>query len=72
MYRHGFDGVVKAFARRECRVVVAWRWKIHAFVGRARADERLWWTPAVGTHEILVTDDRGLSSRRLLVVRARP
>jgi hypothetical protein len=37
MYRHGFDGVVKAFARRECRVVVAWRWKIHAFVGRARA-----------------------------------
>jgi len=25
----------------------------------------------VGTHEILVTDDRGLSSRRLLVVRER-
>jgi penicillin-binding protein 1C len=42
------------------------------FLGRAKADERLWWTPAVGTHEILVTDDRGLSSRRLLVVRARP
>jgi len=42
------------------------------FLGRARADERLWWTPAVGTHEILVTDDRGLTSRRVLIVRARP
>ena len=42
------------------------------FLGRAKADERLWWTPAVGTHEILVTDDRGLSSRRRLVVRERP
>jgi penicillin-binding protein 1C len=42
------------------------------FLGRAKADERLWWTPAVGTHEILVTDDRGLTSRRVLVVRARP
>lgn len=42
------------------------------FLGRGRADERLWWTPAVGTHEILVTDDRGLTSRRVLVVRARP
>ena len=42
------------------------------FLGKAKADERLWWTPSVGTHEILVTDDRGLSSRRLLMVRARP
>ncbi len=42
------------------------------FLGKAKADERLWWTPAVGTNEILVTDDRGLSSRRLLVVRERP
>ncbi|MDC0714677.1 penicillin-binding protein 1C [Stigmatella sp. ncwal1] len=41
------------------------------FLGRARAAERLWWTPAQGTHEILVTDDRGLTSRRLLVVRER-
>jgi penicillin-binding protein 1C len=41
------------------------------FLGKARADERLWWTPAPGTHEILVSDDRGLSSRRLLVVRQR-
>ncbi|MDY7225571.1 penicillin-binding protein 1C [Hyalangium rubrum] len=42
-----------------------------SFLGKARADERLWWTPAPGTHEILVSDDRGLSSRRLLVVRQR-
>jgi penicillin-binding protein 1C len=42
------------------------------FLGKARADDRLWWTPAPGTHEILVSDDRGLSSRRLLVVRQRP
>jgi penicillin-binding protein 1C len=42
------------------------------YLGKARADERLWWTPAPGTHEILVSDDRGLSSRRLLVVRKRP
>jgi penicillin-binding protein 1C len=42
-----------------------------AYLGRAKADERLWWTPAVGTHEILVTDDRGLSTRRTLVVRER-
>jgi penicillin-binding protein 1C len=41
------------------------------YLGKARADERLWWTPALGTHEILVSDDRGLSSRRLLVVRTR-
>lgn len=42
------------------------------FLGKAKADERLWWTPSVGTHEILVTDDRGLSSRRLLMVREHP
>jgi penicillin-binding protein 1C len=42
------------------------------FLGKAKADERLWWTPALGTNEILVTDDRGLSTRRLLVVRERP
>ncbi len=42
-----------------------------AYLGRARADERLWWKPQVGTHEILVTDDRGLSTRRMLVVRER-
>ncbi|RKG88651.1 penicillin-binding protein 1C, partial [Corallococcus sp. CA053C] len=42
-----------------------------AFLGTARAAERLWWQPTVGTHDILVTDDRGLTARRTLVVRER-
>ncbi len=42
-----------------------------ALLGTARADERMWWTPSVGTHEILVTDDRGLSAKQTLVVRVR-
>jgi len=42
-----------------------------ALLGTARADERVWWTPSVGTHEILVTDDRGLTAKRTLVVRER-
>ncbi len=41
------------------------------FLAAARADERVWWTPAPGQHEILVTDEAGLSSRRTLSVRAR-
>ncbi|WP_225888776.1 penicillin-binding protein 1C [Myxococcus xanthus] len=43
-----------------------------ALLGTARADERVWWTPSVGSHEILVTDDRGLSAKRTLEVRMRP
>lgn len=42
-----------------------------AVLGTARAAERLWWRPSVGTHDILVTDDRGLTARRTLVVRER-
>ncbi|WNG35158.1 penicillin-binding protein 1C [Archangium violaceum] len=42
-----------------------------AFLASARADERVWWAPSVGTHEILVSDDRGLSARRTLEVRER-
>ena len=42
-----------------------------AFLASAPADERVWWAPSPGTHEILVTDDRGLSARRELVVRER-
>ncbi|CAM4059558.1 penicillin-binding protein 1C [Corallococcus sp. ZKHCc1 1396] len=42
-----------------------------AYLGTARAAERLWWRPSVGTHDILVTDDRGLTARRTLVVRER-
>ena len=42
-----------------------------ALLGTARADEQVWWTPSVGAHEILVTDDRGLTAKRTLVVRER-
>jgi penicillin-binding protein 1C len=42
-----------------------------ALLGTARADERVWWTPSVGAHEILVTDDRGLTAKRTLMVRER-
>ena len=42
-----------------------------ALLGTARADERVWWKPTVGAHEILVTDDRGLTAKRTLVVRER-
>ena len=42
-----------------------------AFLASARAEERVWWTPSPGTHELLVSDDRGLSARRTLVVRER-
>jgi penicillin-binding protein 1C len=41
------------------------------FLASARADERVWWAPSVGTHEILVSDDRGFSARRTLEVRER-
>jgi penicillin-binding protein 1C len=41
------------------------------FLGASRADERLWWTPAPGRHEILVSDEAGMSTRRVLLVRAR-
>jgi penicillin-binding protein 1C len=41
------------------------------YLGSAAADERIWWTPRPGTHEILVAD-QGLASRRSLEVRWRP
>ena len=42
-----------------------------AYVGAARPDERVWWTPAPGRHEILVSDEAGHSARRVLEVRSR-
>jgi penicillin-binding protein 1C len=39
------------------------------FLGTRDAEEPLWWTPTPGSHEILVTDDSGASSRRRLEVR---
>jgi penicillin-binding protein 1C len=43
-----------------------------ARLGSAKADERLFWTPSLGRHEIWVTDGAGRSARRVLEVRARP
>jgi len=41
------------------------------FLGSARADERLWWRPLPGAHDLVVVDEAGLSARRRLVVRER-
>ena len=41
------------------------------FLGTAAAEERLWWQPSPGRHEIVVMDEAGLSSRRRLEVRSR-
>ncbi|MEM7357302.1 MAG: penicillin-binding transpeptidase domain-containing protein, partial [Acidobacteriota bacterium] len=41
------------------------------FLGTAAAEERLWWLPSPGQHEIVVMDEAGLSSRRRLEVRSR-
>jgi penicillin-binding protein 1C len=39
------------------------------FLGTIKAEERLWWIPVPGVHEIVVTDDTGKSSRRRFEVR---
>ena len=41
------------------------------FLGTVKSDERLWWKPALGIHEIVVSDDAGLSTRRVFEVRNR-
>ena len=33
------------------------------WIGSASADERLWWTPEPGVHQVVVLDAQGLSSR---------
>ncbi len=38
------------------------------FIGSANAEERLWWTPTKGHHEVLVMDDSGQASRRRIKV----
>jgi penicillin-binding protein 1C len=40
-------------------------------VASAGADERVWWRPRPGRHEVVVTDEAGLSARRVLEVRRR-
>ena len=39
--------------------------------GAAPADDRVWWTPSEGVHEIYVADTAGLFARRKLEVRTR-
>ncbi|MEE8524311.1 MAG: penicillin-binding protein 1C [Thermoanaerobaculia bacterium] len=40
-------------------------------VGTADAEERVWWQPRPGRHEIVVVDDAGLSAKGWLEVRSR-
>ncbi len=40
-------------------------------VQAASADDRVWWVPSPGRHEIVVSDARGRTSRRTLEVRVR-
>jgi membrane carboxypeptidase/penicillin-binding protein PbpC len=39
-----------------------------ALVRTAPSDERVYWTPAAGKHEIVVTDGAGRKARRMLTV----
>jgi penicillin-binding protein 1C len=39
-----------------------------ALIGTARSSERVYWTPAAGTHEIVVADDAGRKAHRKLTV----
>ncbi len=39
------------------------------FLATVDATERVWWTPEAGSHEVVVTDERGRVSRRDLEVR---
>jgi penicillin-binding protein 1C len=41
-------------------------------VGTAVKDERVWWIPRLGRHELVVVDDAGGLARRWLEVRDRP
>ena len=41
-------------------------------LGTVHADERLWWTPLPGRHEILVMDELGQTDKQILTVYARP
>jgi penicillin-binding protein 1C len=40
-----------------------------ALVGTGASSERMYWTPTVGQHEVVVADDSGRKARRMLVVR---
>lgn len=40
------------------------------YLGTVRAEERIWWVPRPGAHEIVVADDTGRSARRRFEVRS--
>jgi penicillin-binding protein 1C len=40
-----------------------------AHVASSPSSERAYWTPAIGTHTVVVVDDAGRSARRKLVVK---
>ncbi len=40
-----------------------------ALVGTAAASERVYWTPTIGTHDVVVADEGGRKARRKLVVK---
>ncbi len=40
------------------------------FLGTTPADEKVWWTPERGRHEVVVMDEAGRSASRVLTVRA--
>lgn len=42
-----------------------------AYLGTASAEERVWWRPRPGRHEVLVADEAGRSARRAFEVRER-
>jgi membrane carboxypeptidase/penicillin-binding protein PbpC len=39
-----------------------------ALVGSAPSDERVYWTPVAGKHDIVVSDDAGRKTHRVLAV----
>ncbi|MFB6373086.1 MAG: hypothetical protein ABEN55_08215 [Bradymonadaceae bacterium] len=41
------------------------------FLGSAESDDRFWWTPEPGRHDIVVMDESGRSDTREIVVRAK-
>lgn len=41
-------------------------------IGTATGDDRVWWVPTLGRHELVVVDDAGGMARRWLEVRDRP
>lgn len=54
----------------EADAAVSLSWFVDGeFVGRASADERVWWVPRVGEHRVVVMDEAGLTREQSLTVR---